>query len=131
MGMDHPVFGVAAVGDILRRLRLADQSGNVVAASIARADLRDAMAAGRTVAAKPLDLDPYRTSTPSVAPMPILIVIEPDPAVYRAFVEAEGLSRSRVKHCSTFRAALVADERAQLEGRPTMLVETVIEREAS
>ena len=128
MVLDHPVFGVAAVGDILRRLRLADEAGDDVAASSARADLRVAMARGRTAAATLPDLDPYRKATPATVPRPLLIVVEPDPAVYRAFVESEGLSRSRVKRCSTFRVALDAKSQAQLEGRPTMLVETVIER---
>ena len=131
MGMDHPAFGVAAVGDILRRLRLADEAGDDVAASSARADLRAASTAMREVAAKPLDLDPYRKVTPDAADWPLLIVVEPDPAVFRAFVEAEGLSRGRVKRCATLAKAVTVQVIARCEGRSTMIVETVVEREAS
>jgi len=123
MGMDHPVWGVAAVGDILRRLDVADTSGDVVAASNARADLRAAMVACREVMARPLDLDPYRTATPATRPLPLLIVVEPDPAAFRAFVAAEGFSRSRVTRRSTIVAALDAERKAQREGRQTMTIE--------
>ena len=122
MGLDHPVFGAAAIGDLTRRLRLAEESGDVAAASNVRAGFRAAAAAMREAATRPLDLDPYRTATPATRPLPLLIVMEPDSAVYRWLVESEGLSRSRVKRCSSWAGALDAEFKAQREGRPTMTI---------
>ena len=127
MGMDHPVWGVAAVGDILERIRLADDAGDIERASEARAELRAAMAACREDRARPLDLDPYRTATPATRPLPLLIVVEPDRTVFRALVDAEGLSSRRVRRVSTSSEARPIEIDAQLVGRQTM----VISREAT
>lgn len=122
MGMDHPVWGVVAVAAILERIRLADESSDLVAASNARADLRAALEAAREEGAR-VDLDPYRTATPARRPLPLLIVLEVDPAAFRAFVGAEGISRSRVTRRSTIVEALDAEFNAQRQGRQTMIIE--------
>jgi len=122
MGLDHPVFGVVAVSTILERIRLADESGDRVAGSSARADLRAAMTAAKE-GRHQVDLDPYRTATPATRPLPLLIVVEPDVATFRAFVEAEGISRCRVKRRSTWAEAIDAEFNARRQGRQTMTIE--------
>jgi len=121
-GLDHPVFGVAAMGDLLRRLRLAEESGDAATISAARADMRARMAKAREAAARPIDLSPYRASTPAASPTPLLIVIEPDRVVYRALVDAEGLSSHRVRRVSTFSEALPLEADAVRDGRRTMVL---------
>jgi len=117
--MDHMMTGAA----IVTRLTQALDAGDHVAASNARADLRRFTAEVQELKDRPVDLAPYRTATPPVRPLPLLIVIEPDPAVFAAFVKAEGISRARVKRCSTFFEAHTAETIAELEGRPAMTIE--------
>lgn len=110
------------VAGLVERIRFADDAGHVDRASQARAELRAMTAAMRAAAAKPPDFTPYRTSTPVSSPAPLLIVVEPDRTVFRALVDAEGLSSRRVRRVSTHSEAIPIEIDAQLVGRQTMVV---------
>jgi len=136
MGMDHPVFGAAAIGDILRRLRLADESGDLVAASNARADLQTALAAALKTVNRPLDsadpvrpeftqstLSPYRRRAPLADNPPVLIVIAANEAEFLAYVKQERLSPSRTVWHADADMGWHAHDLLREQGREPLLIE--------
>lgn len=121
---ERPVdpFSPQALAAVVRRITEAEERGDVSSAAAARADLRATTTAMRERMAQPLDLTPYRTSTPVSSPPPLLIVVEPDRVVFRALVEAEGLSGRRVRRVATLAAAYPLQVDVEFEGREAIII---------